>query len=243
MTRPRERADALNAALERAGAQPIAFPTIEIEPVEPRLPDASSSPDVVLFVSPAAVAFGLRWLDLGEAAAVGAVGTRTARALQAEGVAVAIRPVGSEDTPGLLRNEALAAPAIAGRCVRIVRGNGGREDLGEALVARGATVDYAEVYRRVRPQGLEPGDALACDVVTLTSNEGASNLLALLDPPAREQIRQRPVVVASARNAQQARGLGFHGPLAIAGGADEGSMLRAIEQLYGRAPPADSGPA
>src|SRR5207237_459615 len=48
----------------------------------------------------------------------------------------------------------LAAPElqqVAGKRVLIIRGDDGRPVLGESLTARGAKVEYAECYRRVRP--------------------------------------------------------------------------------------------
>jgi len=213
VTRPAERGEGLVRAIEAAGGVPRRFPVIEIEPCA--LP--SSGPDsallyrALLFVSPAAVAHGVEALALtpGFAPPIGAVGAATRAALAERGFAVAIEPVDSQDSEGLLRAPALAADRIAGRRVLIVRGEGGREDLAEGLMARGAAVDYAEVYRRRLPAGVDPTVAADCDVVTATSTEGLANLLALVDEPAREWVLGRPLAVNSQRIGEAAREHGF----------------------------------
>ncbi len=213
VTRPAERAEGLIQAIEAAGGAARRFPVIEIEPCP--LPWAAPGTPLqygaMLFVSPAAVAHGVEALALTPAFAppIGAVGAATRAALTERGFAVAIEPVDSQDSEGLLRAPALAADRVAGRRVLIVRGEGGREDLAEGLMARGAAVDYAEVYRRRRPEGLDPTVATECDVVTATSTQGLANLLALLDESVREWVLGRPLAVNSQRIAKAAREHGF----------------------------------
>lgn len=240
VTRPAGRAEGLVAALEAAGAAPIHYPAIEIEPV-PLSPDDVAPLDAyaaVLFVSPAAVAHGLPALGAGAGDGVpfGAVGAATAGAVRDAGHAVAIEPVGSQDSEGLLRAPALAADRIAGRRVLIVRGQGGRELLADGLMARGAAVDYAEVYRRRRPSGLDPALPASCEIVTATSNEGLSNLLAMLDEATRGVVLTRPIAVGSERIAALARARGFACPPRIAPAPGDAGLLEAIRRCAAELP-------
>ena len=242
VTRPRDRAAGLIAALEAAGFRPVPLPTIEIEPL-PRPPVRAGDHDVVIFLSPAAVAHGADLLQPRAAAEVGAVGPASADALRARGHRITLEPVGSADSEGLLRHPALAAARIAGRRVLLVRGAGGREHLAQSLVARGATVDYAEVYRRTRPRASARERSPASDITTVTSNEGMTNLLALLAPEAHARILRQPLVVASARAAEYARELGFAARVEIASGADDAAMLAAVQRCADTFPPGAPGSA
>jgi len=240
VTRPAERAGGFIARLEAEGARPVAFPTLAIEAL-PAPAVARANPDCIIFVSPAAVAHGAGLITAE--AMLGAVGPATRAALQAHGHEATLEPVGSHDSEGLLRHPALAREHVAGREVLLVRGTGGREHLSEALVARGATVHYAEVYRRVRPTGADPDAAAASDITTITSNEGMTNLLALLTPTGRSRILRRPLAVPGERAAARARELGFSGPVAVAGGADDAAMLAAVTRCAEATSNGTTGPA
>ncbi|MDZ7748216.1 MAG: uroporphyrinogen-III synthase [Halofilum sp. (in: g-proteobacteria)] len=154
-----------------------------------------------------------------------------------------MEPVGSHDSEGLLRAPALAPARIAGRGVLIVRGEGGREHLATELMARGASVDYAEVYRRRRPQGLDPAVASGCDIVTVTSSEGLANLLAVLDEPARAHVLARPLAVTSERIAARAREHGFTWPPRVAPEPGDAGLLQAIRRCVAALPEGPSEPA
>lgn len=230
VTRPAERAAGLAARIEDAGGIALRFPVIAIEPADHRPAVDAGGFDAVLFVSPAAVAHGIDALALrpGTAPTLGAVGPATAEALRARGFRVEIEPLESADSEGLLRAPALAQTAIAGRHVLVVRGEGGREALADGLVARGAAVDYAEVYRRTRPAAPDPALAAASDIVTVTSNEGLANLLAMVDARTRAALLERPLAAAAARTARRAREAGFSGAVEIAPRAGDAGLLEAV---------------
>src|SRR6185295_3375161 len=84
-----------------------------------------------------------------ERLAVLAPGPGTAEALAATGIAGARVPATTFDSDGLLRLPELAD--VRGKLVLILRGDGGREQLAEALRSRGARVDTIACYRRARP--------------------------------------------------------------------------------------------
>ncbi len=239
VTRPQERAGGLAEAVAEAGGIPLRFPAIAIEPREPdwRTLAPIERYAAVLFVSPAAVAHGVDALGLGTGVCppVGAVGRASADALAARGLEPSIEPVGGQDSHGLLAAPQLAEAHVRGARVLIVRGEGGRPALAEGLMARGGGVDYAEVYRRCRPQGLDPAVAAASDIATATSVEGLTNLLALVDEPTRERLRQRPLAVNSDRAAAAARDLGFVGTVEVASEPGDAGLLAAIRRCVGTA--------
>lgn len=112
--------------------------------------------DLVVFVSPNAVAHffaagpeGARWPAALRAAAPG---PGTGDALRAAGVAQVITPAANAaqfDSENLWQQ--LARQSWTGRSVLIVRGDGGRDWLAEALRNAGARVDFVQAYRRAAP--------------------------------------------------------------------------------------------
>ena len=121
----------------------------------------------------------------------------------------------------------------------ILRGNGGREHLRDTLRARGAEVDYVEVYRRVCPATdsqlmralLQPG---ALDVITATSNETLQNLFSMAGASGQPQLRGLPLVVASERQAQLAKELGFEQAAVVAENAGDAALVEAVNRFASR---------
>jgi uroporphyrinogen-III synthase len=237
VTRPAHQAEPLCELLEARGARPIRFPVLAIAPpadvdsARQRLARLADYHRVV-FISVNAVdqAAALRGgLPADLCAAV--VGRASARALREHGVAAVLQPVAGADSEALLALPELRA--VAGRRILIVRGEGGRELLADTLRARGATVDYAEVYRRVCPD-VDP-EALAAlwrtqriDAVTATSNETLGNLYQLAGPAGRDPLRATPLVVASPRAADLAAELGWTAPVRVAASAEDVAMVAAL---------------
>ncbi len=170
------------------------------------------------------------------AARLAAVGRATAAALTAAGRAPDLVPPERYDSESLTALPGLAD--MAGQRVLIVRGEGGRALLGEVLSERGARVEFAEVYRRVRP-ALDPQPLIArwpADVglVIATSDEVLLNLVDMLGAAGRDRLLATPLVVISERTAQTARGLGFP-RVRVAERADDTSILKALIDLAGGA--------
>jgi uroporphyrinogen-III synthase len=231
VTRPRELAEGLAVAIERAGGRAIRFPAIEIEALPlPAVLERPEDFDLAVFVSPSAVdaaGAGRRWR---RAAAVGA-GTR--QALERRGIAPVLAPQGAADSEALLALAELQQ--MAGRRVLIVRGEGGRPLLGDTLAARGARVTYAECYRRKRPVAdpaslLASWEAGAVQAVTVTSGEGLDNLFALLGAAGAARLRATPLFVPHARVAAQATRLGVE-DIVLAGPGD-GEMLERLVAYF-----------
>jgi uroporphyrinogen-III synthase len=163
--------------------------------------------------------------------ALAAVGKRTAQTLAESGYPVDVVPEESFDSEGLLETPELRD--VQGKRILILRGNGGRELLGEELSKRGAVVDHAEVYQRACPT-LEPDNLIYrwaddVDVVTVTSNILLDNLFTLLGDEGRPLLLQTPMVVVSDRMRQHARELGCS-QIILAPGADEQDLIKAICQ-------------
>lgn len=239
VTRPAHQADNLCALIEAAGGRAVRFPTLEI--TDPPDSDAARAAlsrladyDVAIFISANAVdkAVALRaapeWPPRPPRVAVG-VGT--ARALERHGLPVAWVPPPPYDSAALL-----AAPALQqvdGQRIVIIRGVGGRELLGETLRARGAHVDYVEVYQRVRPcvetrDILKAWTAGAIDVVTATSAEALYNLVVMMGAAGRAPLLAAPLVVVSTRMIQHALELGFAQPPRVAEAASDEALVAAV---------------
>ncbi|MGH8487933.1 MAG: uroporphyrinogen-III synthase, partial [Gammaproteobacteria bacterium] len=156
VTRPLHQARSLCELIEAQGGSTWVHPVIEIrDPADPaaaqRRVDRLSSFDIVIFISANAAERGLRLIrERGKSLqgiTVIAVGAATAARLFALGVGEVTLPA-QADTEGLLDLDALRH--LDTKHILIFRGTGGRPLLGETLQARGARVDYAEVYRRTR---------------------------------------------------------------------------------------------
>lgn len=223
VTRPQPQADEWAVRLRAEGLAAEALPLLAIAPApDPagvrtalgRLPATA----LVMFVSPNAVtqalacAPGWAW-PAGLRAA--AVGPGTVAALRAAGVpAAAITaptapPYESESLWALLAGE-----AWAGRAVLIVRGDGGREWLGERLRTAGAAVQAVQAYGRGDPVWSVAERACAQAALAapaahcwLLSSSEAVGALARLLPGADWAASQ--AIASHARIAQAAQAAGF----------------------------------
>ncbi|MBT8084029.1 MAG: uroporphyrinogen-III synthase [Woeseia sp.] len=207
LTRPRQQAGPLAAAIEAANGHVVPFPVMAIEPrnaAEIAAKLATLPPaDVVIFVSPNAVQHGLA--ALAGAARIGAIGSATAAALKAAGHAADIFPKSGFTSEALLQEQDLQE--VAGKRIRIVRGDGGRELLAATLKSRGATVDYLTAYRRRRYSAtsaeLVELESLwrtrPVDYVIVMSIESLEFLLELLPGWCRQALGAAALVTPSAR--------------------------------------------
>ena len=242
ITRPARQAAGLARRIDALGGIPIVFPAIVILPPADaqalaRAHAALSGYDIAVFVSANAVEYGApdpgRW-PAGLRAF--APGPGTAEALADVGIGDVRVPATTFDSDGLLALPELAQ--LAGKRVLILRGDGGREQLGDALGARGAQVDYVACYRREKPSSGAAGLAEAfaqrrIDAVTITSSEGLDNLWALLDEATRGLWRRGPTFVPHPRIAEHARALGL-GAVETAGG--DAGLIAGLLQWFAAHP-------
>ncbi len=239
VTRPAHQADGLCELIADAGGRPIRFPTLEITgPADPagvrkQLAHAGDY-TLLIFISANAVdyAFDLLPDDLPIDQQIAAVGTATAAALAERGLDATLVPAERFDSESLLALPPLQD--MRGQRVLIIRGNGGRELLADTLRQRGATVDYAEVYRRHRPArsatNLIAGWSRLVDVVTVTSREIFDNLLAMLGEEGLPLLQDTPLVVVSKRLAEHAAQHGCR-DIHPAAGANDAALLDALCEL------------
>ncbi|HEY0722227.1 MAG TPA: uroporphyrinogen-III synthase [Gammaproteobacteria bacterium] len=241
MTRPFHQAGPLCELIEQAGGQAVPFPLLAVEAVVEsdalsRLLDHLADYWLAIFISPNAVRFGI------EAAArhggvpapllLAAVGEGSRRELESRlGRAVDLVPGERFDSEGLLALPQLQQ--VANRRVVIFRGNGGRELLAETLRARGAQVDYAEVYRRLPLPAPDRATLArwmsgAVNAVTVTSSEALQTLHDGLDEAGRDWLRGLPLFVVSERCAALARQLGFRQAVQIARHASDRAIMESL---------------
>jgi len=227
ITRPRDQAQGLAKLIEAAGGRAILFPAIEIQAVPlPKLAEF----DLAIFVSPTAVKQALAAMKWPQRAKAAAVGRGTQRELERHGIKGIIAPDSGADSEALLAVPELQR--VAGLRIVILRGEGGRSLLGDTLAARGAQVEYAECYRRVRPQ-TDSGPLLtafaqgAVHAVTVSSAEGLENLFEMLGAGGREHLRKTPLFVPHPRIAAEAKRLGL-GEASVGGASDQEMLERLV---------------
>lgn len=254
VTRPAHQAEPWCQLLEAEGAEAISVPLLELAPVTEQALIRAIKNRILdfdlyqkaIFVSQNAVAHGMTWLEdfwpqLPTGIEYFAVGAATARALAEFGLQ-ATDAGGAMNSETLLEAEQLKTEQVLGQRILIFRGLGGRPHLGEALSARGAQVDYCELYQRLMPEGA--ADQLRAvflnsraddrrQVVALHSGESLHNYLKALvqitadHGLAAETMASSALLVPGVRVAQLARELGFN-KIIQAENATDDSMLSAL---------------
>jgi uroporphyrinogen-III synthase len=236
VTRPAEQAGPWVERLRERGIAAEALPLIEIAPPADTAALRAAWADLatcrlVVFVSANAVLHffaarpaALAWPDGVDA---GAPGSGTADALRAAGVAAASIVTPAADA-AQFDSESLWARLHArdwrGARVLVVRGDGGRDWLGERLVAAGAKVDTVSAYRRLAPSfaGAERDrlDAAIADadaVWLFSSSEAIANLE---QAAGAGRFAAARAVATHPRIAARARSLGFAVVVEAAPGLD-----------------------
>ena len=243
VTRPAGQADRLCELIEANGWDVERLPAIEItEPQDTAALEAMVSRldefDLAVFVSANAVHKGLDYFlskrDWPANLEIAAVGPTSGAAVEQHGLSVSHVPVHEFSSEGLLALDALQA--MADRKVVIFRGNGGRSKLYDALTARGAQVEYAEVYSRrcpaVDPESvkglLSPGHI---DVITAASNETLENLFTMVGEEGRRRLKEKLLVVPGQRQVACAERLGFRKTPVVADNASDEAIVAALKSL------------
>ena len=233
VTRPAHQAQAFASLIKAAGGRPFLFPAIEIRDVEDlgpftRLVDRLDEFDLAVFISPNAAERAINMIHarrkLPPGLKVATIGGGGVRALAAHGVSGVISPPGRYDSEALLELGEIAGA----RRVVIFRGEGGREHLGETLSARGAQVEYAECYRRCKPD-IDSAPLLKSwarnelHAVTVTSSEGLRNLFEMVGNRGSELLQRTPLFAPHPRIAEAARALELQ-TVIVTGPGDNGLL-------------------
>lgn len=190
VTRPEEQAGYLCDLIEYHGGVPIAYPLIAIAPLdtyqtfEEQLGKLERT-DWAIFISSNAVEYAMphvlrKYGNVPENLRFAAIGHQTAKALSLFGVHNVLTPRTRFDSETLLALTEMQN--VANMTVAIFRGEGGRELIADTLKARGATVYFAESYRRINPQKdaqllSEQWKKGQLDAIVVTSSEAMRNLL------------------------------------------------------------------
>ncbi len=258
ITRPAGRADDLLHAIATAGGSAAHIPLLTVIPLDSQR-DASVVQHTndclrnltryrrVIAISINAVHYGMQWLDgcvpaPQRPAHIEWYGIGAASIAEFAKWGIDARGGSSGATSEAL----LALPDlqnVCGEALLILRGVGGRETLAAVLRERGATVDYAEFYRRsIAPLDDRQRQLLQraeFDAVCVNSAETLDNLwqhlsaesdLAAAPSSSAARYRQIALLVPSARVAQLADELGFS-RVVVAANAGTAATLAALRGL------------
>ncbi len=225
VTRPRDQADGLAASLRTLGANPVMLPLLEIAPAPDQAAlqafvQSAATYQLLIFISPNAVQYGMAALShIPDGVRVAAVGQGTAKALRKRYAQQVIVPSERFDSEGLLALPELQQ--VAAWRIAILRGDGGRELLGETLASRGAQVEYVTCYQRSKPK-LDADVWLSAhpDAITVTSSEALTHLWQGLGEAAATLVQNTTLFVAHPRIAEIAKTQGWQQVVTTAAGDD-----------------------
>lgn len=239
VTRPAHQAEPLCHLIEQHDGTAIRFPTLEItDTINTQLLDSQIQRldefDIAVFISPNAVNKAISRIrssrNWPNEIKIAAVGKSSAKALDSLGLIADIFPSLSFNSEALLELESMLN--VEGKNIIIFRGEGGREHLADTLKSRGANVEYAECYRRIRPETdaseiIERGENGEIKIIISTSNEGLQNLHEMIGHSGRKWLINTPIILVSQRADEFARQLGFT-QTQISTQANDDAILNAI---------------
>jgi uroporphyrinogen-III synthase len=246
VTRPEEQSARLAELIRAVGAEPILFPALQIEPLAQTAIAAGlqrlAQVDLVVFVSPNAARIGMPIIDehggLPDHARIAAVGPGTLAELKKAGVRNIISPRAGFDSEALVGE--FSAMQLNSHRVLIVRGQGGREYLSETLRSHGATVDYIECYRRVKPDRdmrelLPKPGRIGVKACLATSSIIVENLFEMAGVAGRSWLRGVPFFVPHPRVAAAAFSRGVQCTF-VAGNGDK-ALVDGLQIWFARLRP------
>jgi len=238
VTRPNGRETNLCQLIETAGGHVIHYPVITIR----ELPEQEIKKlralyaqlkqfSMAIFISPTAVEQShLYFPSFPDNICIVSMGSKTTQALEKLNIPVAIESP-KHNTETLLETATFASEKIKHHKILIFRGSGGRSLLGDSLLKRGATMQYVETYRRKRPssEALTSQQLATLDVITISSNEGLTNLITLMDTT--DLLKNIPLIVPSLRAKKLAEQYGIK-HITVAEDATDMSTVQALDKVF-----------
>ncbi len=215
ITRPKAQAIELMTLLQQANAKVFLFSSVEIinSPILIDQLKQISDIDYFIFTSKnAVIAFFTQTKIAIDAKSIFAMGPATAAALEKFGCRDVRIPHTNFSTEGLLTLPEFQANA--GKRIAIIKGEGGRELLASTLRQRNFLITEIAVYRRQIPAPI-PINTLAAwqadhvKLIIALSNESLQNLYHLTEHSAQDWLLNCQLVVASQRQVELAKQLGF----------------------------------
>lgn len=217
ITRPAAQANSLSLAIKKAGGVPLLFPVFKIIPIlEPTTQNELAKKlqkDILIFTSPNAVSFLPKtFLNQLCLSTIGcptllAMGPSTQKALEQQGLTVAVEPKPPFNSEALLELSSLQR--VHQKKIGVITGEGGRMFLREALQKKGGEVSCMSVYARQETKK----DLLAFwkkhnpEIILTTSNEILQALYEWMRN--KSVLLKTPLVVTSKRAMLLAEQLGF----------------------------------
>jgi uroporphyrinogen-III synthase len=253
VTRPIDQAEPWIKYLQSLGAETTHIPAIGILPIDNKAETENLKQKILdldkyqklIFVSQNAVTHGVEWIDrywpqLPSDQDFFAIGAATARLLK-EKLSHYELPVASSAEETAMNSEALldlpAMQKVKGQQILLFRGQGGRTLLSEVLEARGAKVDYCELYKRILPITFNFAafdhfkNTTKQPVTSVHSGESLNNLCQLIstikDKKHLPWLKEQALLVPGERVAEQAKTLGFN-EIIVAKNATQKSMTGAL---------------
>jgi uroporphyrinogen-III synthase len=244
ITRPLDQIEDVSTLIEQQGAHAVPFPLLDIVPIShqgkaDRLILDADQYSLSIFISRNAVRFGVPclkglWQALPRHMLWIGVGRSTADEMAQHAISGTFPGLAS--TEGVLSME--ETRRVKNKRVLIIRGQGGRERLATTLRARGAEVDYLEVYRRERhpwthEQLMHRLAAERIQAVIVTSGEALAHFDELLGKASVG--RSLTLFLPSARLIDLARKLGFD-RVRLTDGADKRAMAGELARWMSEQP-------
>jgi len=144
-----------------------------------------------------------------------------------------ISPEENFNSEGLLAT--VAMQNVTNKRILIIRGNGGREHLKQALQQRGAFVEYLNVYQRIKPEtntsDLEQylrNNQIAA--IVITSAESIKNLLEMAPENVTSLLLQVPLLLINKRVANIAKEAGFNNKLFVTTKASDDAIIESLKK-------------
>lgn len=206
VTRPAHQSDNLCKLLINSGFKPLRFPTIEIQTTNNSEAvtqlQLTDDYDFLIFISVNAVIeahkLGVPW---PKNKTIIAIGPETAHALKS----IHLLPTITSKKP--FSSEQLLAqflPCSDKKKALIIKGEGGRGLLADALLQRGLTVNTVDVYKRGQPTPTNTPIAIP-EFITITSQLALENLFLLLPQQVNALKQYSTFVLFSKRIADYAK--------------------------------------